>query len=194
MQFLSQLKIHSIHKKISVQNLSNYLNQPHTKILTKLLKWSALLFFIFFCNRFNLFCFRVKSNPNQKPRILGFDDTYVIVDWNENFKSKLIQILEVRTGDSKYELQLDTELKDIREAKICCGRMAVLGFSVRSKKLDVIVVDLKTKNILLRCSAAANIIGSDFFILQKNRILFLEVTADPNLPRSKFIYSAGFSF
>jgi hypothetical protein len=139
-----------------------------------------------------LFLFRIKSKPKLRPRIIGFDDTFVIIDWNEKDISRSVEIVELPTGDLKHELHLNQEFKNIYEAKISHGRMGVLGCSLRSNQMDVIVLDLKTKTILLRCSEAVHILGSNFFILHKDKILFLGDNLNFRTPREKFIYSAKY--
>ena len=73
-----------------------------------------------------------------------------------------------------HALLLDEKFVNISRAQICRGRIAISGTVYETQKKEIIIMDLGSQNILLKCSKLFDLQEVMHFSFHSDKIFFLE--------------------
>ena len=117
---------------------------------------------------------RSRTKLQLFPKLIGLDNHVAIINWLTYRVNKSVEIVSRKTGQLIHVLPLEREFSVITRAQICNGRIAVSGSEYETEKREIIIMDIKRKEILLKCSKLFNLRGVLHFSFHKDKIIFLE--------------------
>ena len=112
--------------------------------------------------------------------LLGVFEAYAVVCYsNEAFEGALLELVDLVSGVTANNLELNNEVTKITRVQVCHGRIAVQGWGFApiangapKSILDIIVAEIKSGEILLRLKDLGFLHCQGNFCLEKDRITF----------------------
>ena len=127
---------------------------------------------------------------DHSPKLIGIDENCLVIVWiKRDSWVAVVNVLNVTDGSLFTSIDCTPELRTLVKAKVSGDRVAI-GGSTLDGRYDIIVWDIPTGEVLLRCGNNLKLqrkfLLETWFLLEKNRILLPVCDSDDSNNRSVF--------